>query len=188
MFLLTIETFWHRKVWWLLIGANDLAVQHCSEEAVILGILRVADEIKQTHPGSVVVVQGILPRSSYADGRLITPGDTSKDRKSHNKYVKAGHYPMWPSIQVINKEIEDFCARHEHLLFFDADEIFFGSVGNKYFTKQEQVLIQELFKNDHIMPSAKGFEILAKVISKEIFRIIYDDDEENHQATKDEEN
>jgi hypothetical protein len=34
------------KVFWILIGANDLARGHCSEEVVVLGILRVSEEIR----------------------------------------------------------------------------------------------------------------------------------------------
>ena len=58
------------KVFWILVGANDLALAMCSEDAVLLGILRVAEEIAHKHPTSKVVIQGLLPRSNHRDGSL----------------------------------------------------------------------------------------------------------------------
>ena len=57
------------KVFWLLIGTNDLTVR-CSEEVVLLGIVHVVEEIRKARPGSIVVVNGLLPRTSRMDGRL----------------------------------------------------------------------------------------------------------------------
>lgn len=180
------------KVWWLQIGTNDLAMTQCSEEVVILGILRIADEIKVQHPDSVVVVQSILPRSSSSDGHVRTITNSSHATKTLFRhptkvYVKTDEYPLWPSIELINSEVAKFCAKHEHLVFFDASDIFFGSLGNAYYVANEKVLIKELFRNDHTTPSVKGFEILAKVIGKEVVRIVYNHDESNHKVTVDEE-
>ena len=72
-------------------------------------------------------------------------------------------------------------------VFFDVTDIFFGSLGNAYYVANEKVLIKELFRNDHTTPSVKGFEILAKVIGKEVVRIVYNHDESNHKVTVDEE-
>ena len=58
------------KIWWIMIGANDLALAMCSEDVTILGILRVAEEIAHHHPQSKVVIQGLLPRSNHRDGSL----------------------------------------------------------------------------------------------------------------------
>ncbi|CAB9503693.1 Platelet-activating factor acetylhydrolase IB subunit beta [Seminavis robusta] len=58
------------KVWWLLIGANDLALAMCSEDVVTLGILRAAEEIAFQNPNAKIVIQGLLPRSNHKDGSL----------------------------------------------------------------------------------------------------------------------
>ena len=111
------------QVWWLQIGANDLAMTQCSEEAVIVGILRLADEIKVQHPDSVVVVQSLLPRSSSADGHVKTITNSTRASKTlfrhpTREYVKTDEYPLWPSIQLINAEVAKFCEKHEHLVRF----------------------------------------------------------------------
>lgn len=178
------------KVWWLLIGANDLVRGQCSEEAVVVGILRLADEISMKRPGSIVVIQGLLPRSSFADGALSHTHTESKSlhyRPHRKEYFKTGHYPLWPSIKVINAELERFCEKHEHMVYFDASRLFFGNLGNEYFQSSDSTLLKELYMSDFAHPSVQGYRILAKVMGKELNRIIYDNDEDNHKATANEE-
>jgi lysophospholipase L1-like esterase len=57
------------KVFWVLIGTNDLK-SGCSEDVILLGIIHVAEEIRKLRPDSIVVLNGILPRTNRADGRL----------------------------------------------------------------------------------------------------------------------
>lgn len=174
------------KVWWILVGSNDLVHGQCSEEAIILGILRLADEIALARPGSVVVIEGLLPRTNSPDGTL---GRHHKKRKFHaihkeKEYVKRDEYPLWPSIEIINQELERFCAKHEHLVYFDAASIFVGTFGNEHFQSSGKGILKELMP-DYANLSIKGHEIFLKVISKEVNRIIYDNDEENHKAGED---
>ena len=61
------------KVIWLALGSRDLAVRLCSEEVVTLGILRIAEEIKQFNPQATVVIQSLLPRTHHKDGSLDSP-------------------------------------------------------------------------------------------------------------------
>lgn len=94
-------------------------MSECSEEAVIVGILRLADEIKVKHPKSVVVIESILPRSSFSDGHVRTMQNFTSTRTffhQHKEYVNKEEYPLWPSIQLINSEVAKFCAKHEHLV------------------------------------------------------------------------
>ncbi len=59
------------KVYWLLIGTNDLS-HGCSEEAVFLGIVKAVEEIRKMRPDSIVVINGLLPRTGRLDGTLMT--------------------------------------------------------------------------------------------------------------------
>ena len=153
------------KVWWLLIGANDLVRGQCSEEAVVVGILRLADEIAMQHPDSVVVIQGLLPRSSFSDGHVasyhskttILRGDKGSKISPHHtrEFYKPEQYPLWPSIKVINEELEKFCENHKHIVYFDSSSLFFGSLGNEHFQSQEKSILKELMP-DYAHPSVKG--------------------------------
>ena len=173
------------KVWWILIGANDLVRGQCSEEAVVLGILRLADEFTVKKPGSIIVIQGLLPRSSFKDGSLQNiqkpPSSSSYHSSSHVKskqYYKPEEYPLWPSIRAINEELEKFCAQHDHLVYFDTSKLFFGSLGNDHFQSSQKTILKELMP-DYAHPSAKGYQILARVIGEELEEIIYESDEDN---------
>ena len=49
------------RVWWLLAGINDLTNGGCSPEVVLLGILRIVEEIQYWKPDAIIVINSILP-------------------------------------------------------------------------------------------------------------------------------
>ena len=53
------------KVWWLVLGMNDLTRMQCSEEIVVLGILRVIEEIRMRKPDAHIVVNSLLPMIEF---------------------------------------------------------------------------------------------------------------------------
>jgi hypothetical protein len=53
------------KVWWLVLGMNDLTRMQCSEEIVVLGILRVVEEIMLRKPDALIVINSLLPMLDY---------------------------------------------------------------------------------------------------------------------------
>lgn len=270
------------KVFWLVMGTNDLALGMCSEEVVTLGIMRVAEEVHHHYPEAIVVVQGILPRSNHRDGSLdgksntnkhhyspsnrhhLFPGRTNRpedgpvpdrggDRSiieyqpmvpgarrmmeeeveeeegnmnpmeeilqnemnfhqrnleeekkqggtasssnvaTFSKYQSAEKlvsqpskaakqpyydYYLWPSIQAINKELEGFCSKHDHFVYFDADNLVLGSIGNDYYRAEHKTIIAELMPN-YVHLSALGHTVVMSAIEDELKRIVYDDDEAN---------
>ena len=91
------------KVFWLLIGINDLAVGGCNAETVVIGILGVAEEILKRKPASKLVINGILP---FSANRAATLGK------------------QWERILVINKQLRHFSEKHEQVDYFDVTHIF----------------------------------------------------------------
>jgi hypothetical protein len=53
------------KVWWLVLGMNDLTRMQCSEEIVVLGILRVVEEIRLKKPDAHIVINSLLPMIEF---------------------------------------------------------------------------------------------------------------------------
>jgi len=53
------------QVWWLVLGMNDLTRMQCSEEIVVLGILRVVEEIRLRKPDAKIVINSLLPMVNY---------------------------------------------------------------------------------------------------------------------------
>jgi hypothetical protein len=55
------------KIWWLELGLNDLGRTQCSEEVVVLGILRVVEEILQQKPDAKIVINSLFPMAQLRD-------------------------------------------------------------------------------------------------------------------------
>jgi len=74
------------KVWWLVLGMNDLTRMQCSEEIVVLGILRVVEEIRLRKPDAKIVINSLLPMINYQDAvgetKMADVADFTADRGS----------------------------------------------------------------------------------------------------------
>jgi len=186
----------------VLVGTNDLARGGCSEEAVLLGILRTAEEIHARHPDSVVVLQGILPRShDQVDGRVddgaraelslatrlehaALPGhhaskDTDSDRvKAPDAGAALSKAFLWPSIRHINLQLEHFCSEHDHFVYFDASELFL-TVDKRRAIGGRIERIERKYMPDFVHPSAEGQIRMGEAIVAELDRIITKGDETN---------
>eukprot|EP00814_Leptocylindrus_danicus_P007549 CAMPEP_0116031636 /NCGR_PEP_ID=MMETSP0321-20121206/17678_1 /TAXON_ID=163516 /ORGANISM="Leptocylindrus danicus var. danicus, Strain B650" /LENGTH=473 /DNA_ID=CAMNT_0003506891 /DNA_START=68 /DNA_END=1485 /DNA_ORIENTATION=+ len=100
------------KIWWLVIGTDDLRVKHCSEEVVIMGIIRNVEEILYQKPGAKIVINGLFPTADNERGIL-------------NKY--------WRPTQTINRELRKFAEKHERVDFVDHGRMFVDrdTIGSK---------------------------------------------------------
>jgi len=76
-----VPSYLYPKVWWLVIGTNDLALKQCSEEVVLLGILRVIEEIQEMRPDAKIIVSSILPMTTDVKGRVPTIVKSDKTEK-----------------------------------------------------------------------------------------------------------
>jgi lysophospholipase L1-like esterase len=56
------------RVWWVVLGMNDLGRMQCSEEVVVLGILRVVEEIRTRKPDAKIVINSLLPMADLRGG------------------------------------------------------------------------------------------------------------------------
>ena len=63
------------KIWWLQLGLNDLGRMQCSEEVVVLGILRIVEEILEQKPTAKVVINSLLPMPTLRGGSEVTKSD-----------------------------------------------------------------------------------------------------------------
>jgi len=175
------------NIFWLMLGSSDLSRGGCSEEAVVLAILRVAEEIHTKFPQAVVVIQGILPRTSREDGTLEPRSVHQKLLgKHHNeKYYAnmAQHaFLLWPSIQAVNTELAKFCEEHEYFVYFDAAALFLEDYKDPSIGKTHKII--KKYMPDYVHPSPAGWEMLGTAIEQEYNRIVLDEDEENEIVEK----
>jgi hypothetical protein len=63
------------KIWWVHVGMNDLGRQQCSEEVVVLGVLRIVEEILNKRPKARVVINSLLPMADLRGGSVVTEQD-----------------------------------------------------------------------------------------------------------------
>lgn len=94
-------------VFWVLIGTNDLGNTGCSADMVILGIIRIVEELRFRQPSAIVVINGLLPRTSDHDGFLLQ--------------TKGKMPVLWPVIQTINTELKRYAANREQVEYFESD-------------------------------------------------------------------
>ena len=106
-------------------------------------------------------------------------GNPTFEKKASQPYFD---YYLWPSIKAINKELEGFCSKHEHFVYFDADQLVLGSIGNAHYRAEHKTIITELMPN-YVHLSYLGHKVVMGALNEELKRIIYDDDETNDIET-----
>jgi lysophospholipase L1-like esterase len=84
------------KVFWLLIGTNDLGGKWCSVDAIVAGNIAIVEELKRQRPNATVVVNGLLPRLPW----------------------------LWKYELLINERLECYANMTEGVEYFDATDIF----------------------------------------------------------------
>ncbi|KAL7530652.1 hypothetical protein ACHAXR_006461 [Thalassiosira sp. AJA248-18] len=164
------------RVWWVGIGINDLTMKGCSEEVVLLGILRVVEEIQNAHPSDTVVINSILPVNRNTNGLLEHFGkhheDVALKKKEKNLLdtemsQKRMHSDIWPSIVAINAELSKFASAHKGVKFFDADSIFVEE-------RQDGKYMKLDLMHDPVHPNLAGHKKWNTAIKKRLHEILKD--------------
>ena len=184
------EMSFNPKVWWILIGVNDLVSGGCSPEVVLLGILRIVEEIQYNKPDATIVINGILPTAFPAvkldknkmkanakmikdkmknkkDGLIFptedieSPGEETPPKKGKFLHPITEVKDLGPTIKIINKQLKKFSDKHEDVHYFDAEDIFM-TVNEK----GKPVIDMELLNGLH--PTKKGHALWAKKIVKKL--------------------
>jgi lysophospholipase L1-like esterase len=141
------------KVFWLLIGTNDLGVSWCSPEATLIGILRVVEEIRQQRPGTLVVVNGLLPRSL--------------DRKNGFLY-HSSNIPMWNAIREVNAQLKAYCDHKKGVVYVDSTDLFLVDPT----VPEKRLQIDRNLMNDFLHPSYIGYKIWGDSIIEKLNELI----------------
>lgn len=164
------------KVWWLGLGINDLSRTGCSEEVVLLGVLRVVEEIQLQHPDDIVVINSLLPVQRNMDGLLehvdkhhkdVALKKKEKNLKEEEMSNKRGHIDFWPSIVSINEELSKFASKQKGVKFFNADSIFVEERQNGKYMKVDMFL-------DPVHPNLAGHKKWNNAIKKRLHEILKD--------------
>lgn len=140
------------RVFWLLIGTNDLGNTWCSPELVVVGVLRVVEEILSQTSSSHVVINGLLPRTFNAGGYVSKPGPVKPS--------------VWEAIKVINQELELYATSRERVSYFETNVFF---VDPNVPTKDLQIDVSLM--SDYLHPNAKGYQLWGNEIVQKLHQI-----------------
>ncbi|OEU13380.1 hypothetical protein FRACYDRAFT_188800 [Fragilariopsis cylindrus CCMP1102] len=77
------------KIWWLELGLNDLGRAECSEEVVVIGVLRIVEEIMKAKPNAKIVINSLFPMAELRGG-LLPPSMVDLERSFGGNRPKGG--------------------------------------------------------------------------------------------------
>ena len=137
----------------------------------MIGILRVIEEIRLKKPGSILVVNSLLPRTfDKKNGYLVPPKQrffvpTNKRRRPS----------LWLDIQVVNQQLEQYCNNHQDdkVLFFNATELFLLPEDDNKQKKGRSRQIDKNLMGDYLHPSALGYKLWGDQIVKKLDELIH---------------
>ena len=130
----------HPKVWWVLIGTNDLA-DDCDPATIVMGILRIALELRFQRPEATIVINSILPRP---DPNFVWPNS-----------------PVYAPIVYMNQHLECIVEsmQDDQIRYFDATSLFLEKDG--------RTVPRDLMP-DELHPSVEGARVWGKAMANVI--------------------
>jgi len=154
---ITVETMWHLehgflpptlnpKVFFLLIGTNDLGRSKCSKRNTLVGILHIAEHLHKQRPTVPIIFHGLLPRNDEDTGAL-------------------GVY--WDKIMFINRELRQICKNHKKWYFMDAAKLFLERNA-----ETGDVHIRQNLMPDGLHPGVEGYKIWGSKITQNVNLIL----------------
>ena len=123
---------------------------------VVVGIVRIVEEIKFRRPNAHIVVNGLLPRTFNQEG-YVTKGGTFKPT-------------LWNDLKAINGELNLYATYREGVSYFDT-KVFFT---NPDTNNENELQIDKELMSDYLHPTARGYQVWGNEISDTVRRLIPD--------------
>ncbi|CAJ1940324.1 unnamed protein product [Cylindrotheca closterium] len=181
-------------VMWLMIGSQDLGLTSCAPELVIIGILRIVEELLIRTTTANVVINGILPRTFNRDGfvnkgGLLNPstigiptgiGTTagSNENGASGVFNSAGSTDgttvasttksLWQDIQVVNEELKLYARYRHRVSYFDHNKKLFEDPS----ATGKDLRIDPRYMEDHFHLTQKGYQQWGAAIAKRLSKLI----------------
>eukprot|EP00591_Stephanopyxis_turris_P009166 CAMPEP_0195508398 /NCGR_PEP_ID=MMETSP0794_2-20130614/1612_1 /TAXON_ID=515487 /ORGANISM="Stephanopyxis turris, Strain CCMP 815" /LENGTH=420 /DNA_ID=CAMNT_0040635343 /DNA_START=120 /DNA_END=1382 /DNA_ORIENTATION=- len=153
--------YWNPRVWWVTIGINDMMRTGCSEEVTLIGIIRIVEEIQVRQPGSIIVVNGLLPTSAMTLGKGEgLPGEEKAGNKQKHKLGQRKF--LSKSVISVNDELKKFCDKNPTVKYFEPSGVFMNDEGK----------IDNKLMADGVHPTKQGYNEWAKAIVLKLEKLI----------------
>lgn len=146
------------KLWFLVVGGNDLYVNKCNDDFVMASVLNVAKRIFEDQPDAKIVIHGIIPRKDDLEAKSNNLGD------------------LWNRAQGINLHVRKFIKKHSSRIhYMNLGQILMGHGGFKGRKAVDPHLIQGIY------PTTKGMQTWGNLAVKKLTPIIRGFDREAHR-------
>jgi len=153
----TSQTLWHiqngiipkslqPKVWFLLIGTNDLRNHKMTPAIIACAIVDIALQVKRLRPNAKIIISGLLPKQDGSGRGSLTLGKN------------------WDKIRNINSRLEGFCIDNpDGFYYFEDSALFVDDNHNE---------IKSKMMKDGIHPTPLGLELWGPKVVKKVQELI----------------
>lgn len=149
------------KLWYIVVGGNDLYKYRCDDSFVMANVLNVAKKIFEDNPESKIVVHGMFPQKD--------------DLESEKNDL--GH--LWNRAQGINLDVRKFIKKHSSRIYYmNLGTTLMHTGGMKGRKKLDPNLI------DGMYPTSKGMQKWGDLLIKKVLPILKGFDREKHMKQK----
>jgi hypothetical protein len=146
------------KVWWIIIGSNDLGLDHCSRESTVAGTIRIVEEINHRHPNAKIVINSILPSADEVDD------------DNNNNLDK-----IWQHIANVNDQLECYSRVTENVDFFDATSIFLNKDEAETVQNTSSLRRGTITSIDSSASASGAARLLGEAILKKVLEMVVKD-------------
>lgn len=151
------------QVIWVLIGTNDFGITFCSAEMVVIGIVRVIEELLVRKPASTIVLEGLLPRTYNRKG-YVSKGRSRKWWKHKSPPAMPS---LWDDIEAVNEELKNYADSRAKVEYFETFVFFVDKDA-----PDESLQIDGKLMPDFLHPSAQGYTLWGQEIVEKLKSII----------------
>lgn len=147
------------KLWFIMVGTNDLFVNKCTDRFVMANILNIAKRIFEDQPEAKIVIHGIIPRKDDPD----------------LKSDALGH--LWNRAQGVNLQVRKWIKIHSSRIFFmNVGQILMENGGMKGRKFLDPHLI-----GDNMNPTPEGMQKWGDLVVKKLIPTLKGFDMEKHR-------
>lgn len=130
---------------------------------VLIGIVRVVEELLLQKPSSTIVVNGLLPRT-YSRNGYVGRGRSRKWWKSKSPPAMPS---LWDDIEAVNEELKNYAASRDKVEYFETHAFFVDRS-----VSEENLQIDGKLMPDFLHPSAEGYKLWGQEIVNKLNGII----------------
>jgi len=138
------------KVWWVLIGTNDLGSDSCSGDSIVVGNIRIIEEIRRQNPNTPIVINSVLPRAR-------------EELLHHNR--------MWSILSQVNERLACYANTQANITFFNATSFFIYEDMTNEKEYGAGFYINETLLHDYLHPSSEGAMVWGKHIVEKVLNL-----------------